>query len=219
MSVHGFTDAITATTGDTITIEAGTGETISGSGLAVHGGSGTGFEIMGTGDVVHAGLNDAITDSDASTKFKIGSNGGNLAISGFGADTTGIVDLLEGVGGYTCPLAGISVTLRGGAHWAGAAPPDGMAGRHPGSVHRPRPPARPPVHRPRPPVHRPGPGHNRSGPQWPPANRPAAAASGSNQTLGFPPGDVARDGWPNGRNGREAGRTNGGNGLDSERTS
>ena len=33
--------------------------------------------------------------------FKINSNVGKLSISGFGADPTGIIDLLNGVGGYT----------------------------------------------------------------------------------------------------------------------
>ena len=33
--------------------------------------------------------------------FKIGSNVGHLAISGFGTDPTGIFDLLNRVGGYT----------------------------------------------------------------------------------------------------------------------
>ena len=100
LTVSGFTDAIRGTTGDRITIKAGTGETLSGSGFTVHGGSGAGFTIVGTGDVVYAGLNDAITDGGSSTKFKIGSNVGHLSISGFGTDRTGIINLLNGVGGY-----------------------------------------------------------------------------------------------------------------------
>jgi len=63
-----------------------------------------GFTIVGTGDVVYAGLNDAITDGGSSTTIKIGSNVGNLSISGFGSDLTyGVIDLLNGVGGYTTP--------------------------------------------------------------------------------------------------------------------
>jgi len=100
LTVSGFTDAIRGTTGDRITIKAGTGETVSGSGFTVHGGSGAGFTIVGTGDVVYGGLNDAISDGGSSTNFKINSNVGNLAISGFGADPTGIINLLNGVGGY-----------------------------------------------------------------------------------------------------------------------
>jgi uncharacterized repeat protein (TIGR03803 family) len=101
LSVSGYTDSITATTGDGITISSGTGETITGSGFTVHAGKGTGFTLMGTADVVYAGLNDAITDSGSSTTFRINSNVGNLALSGFGADTSGIIDLLNGAGGYT----------------------------------------------------------------------------------------------------------------------
>jgi hypothetical protein len=101
LSVSGFTEAITATTGDKITIQSGTAETITGSGLTVNGGSSTGFTIVGTGDFVYTALNDAINDGGSSTNFKINSNVGNLAISGFGADPTGIIDLLSGAGGYT----------------------------------------------------------------------------------------------------------------------
>jgi hypothetical protein len=101
LTVSGSNDAISATTGDKVTISAGTGETITGSGFTVHGGSGTEFAILGTADVVYAGLNDAITDGGSSTKFKINSNVGNLAISGFGADPTGVIDLLNGAGWYT----------------------------------------------------------------------------------------------------------------------
>ena len=101
LTVTGSNDAITATKGDGITVNSGTGDTITGSGFTVYGGSGAGFTIVGTGDVVYAGLNDAITDSGSSTKFKINSNVGNLVISGFGTDPTGIIDLLNGAGGYT----------------------------------------------------------------------------------------------------------------------
>jgi uncharacterized repeat protein (TIGR03803 family) len=101
LTVSGSNDTISATTGDGITIKSGTGETVSGSGFTVHGGTGAGFTIVGTGDNVYAGLNDAITDGGSSTKFKIKPNVGNLAISGFGADPTGIINLLNGVGGYT----------------------------------------------------------------------------------------------------------------------
>jgi hypothetical protein len=86
LSVSGFTDAFTATIDDKIRVKAGIGETINGSGFAVHGGSETGFTIVGTGDVVYAAVNDAITDSGSSTKFKINSNVDNLAICGFGED-------------------------------------------------------------------------------------------------------------------------------------
>jgi hypothetical protein len=68
---------------------------------------------VGTGDVVYAGLNDAITDSGSSTTFKINSNVGNLAISGF--DTTGIIDLLNGAGGYTTASQAFAALTSDGA--------------------------------------------------------------------------------------------------------
>jgi hypothetical protein len=103
LRVTGSNDAVAGTKGDRIWINSGTGETITGvgAGVTVYGGSGTGFTIVGTGDVAYAGLNDAITDDGSSSLFKINSNVGNLAISGFGADPTGVIDLLNGAGGYT----------------------------------------------------------------------------------------------------------------------
>jgi hypothetical protein len=100
ISLSGSNDTIAAGSGDTITLKSGTGETISGSAFTVKGGSGTGFKIEGTGDVVYAGLNDAIAEGGSSTLFKIDSNVGSLSISGFGADSAGVIDLLKGVGGY-----------------------------------------------------------------------------------------------------------------------
>jgi RTX calcium-binding nonapeptide repeat (4 copies) len=99
LTVYGSNDRVAATTGDGIWVNSGTGDTITGSGFTVHGGARTGFTIKGTADVVYAGLNDAITDSGSHTLFKINSNVGKLSISHF--DPTGIIDLLNGVGGYT----------------------------------------------------------------------------------------------------------------------
>jgi hypothetical protein len=83
----------------------------------------------------------------------------------------------RGPGWYQCGFA-----WRRGFGWGG---PAGWHGwRHPGFVHRPRPPVhRPPVHRP--PVHRPPvnnrPGHNRPGHQRPPAHRPGGNRGGHRQ--------------------------------------
>jgi len=57
--------------------------------------------VNASGDSIHAGYNDKLFDNRSSTLVKIDSSIGTLAISGFGTDTTGIVDLLNGVGGYT----------------------------------------------------------------------------------------------------------------------
>ena len=64
---------------------------------------------------MYAGLNDALTDGGSSDTFKIGSNVGSLKISGFGSDTTGIVDLLNGVGGYTTAAAAFHALASDGA--------------------------------------------------------------------------------------------------------
>ena len=101
VNVSGSNGAITATTGDKITLSSGTGDTITGASSTVYGGAGTGFEIKGTADIVFAGLNDAITDGGTASLFKIKGNVGALSISGFGADPTGVIDLLGGDGGYT----------------------------------------------------------------------------------------------------------------------
>ena len=62
-----------------------------------------------------AGLNDALTDGGSSDTFKIGSNVGSLEISGFGSDPTGIVDLLNGVGGYATAAAAFHALTSDGA--------------------------------------------------------------------------------------------------------
>ena len=115
LTVSGSTDAITATTGDKISVARGTGDTITGSGFTATAAAATGFTIKGTGDIVYAGLNDALTDGGSSDTFKIGSNVGSLKISGFGSDTTGIVDLLNGVGGYTTAAAAFHALASDGA--------------------------------------------------------------------------------------------------------
>ena len=81
-------------------MNSGTGDTITGSGFTVHAKTAA-FKIVGTSDVVYAGLNDTLTDGGSSTLFNIKGNVGALSIAGFGADPTGVIDLLGGEGGYT----------------------------------------------------------------------------------------------------------------------
>jgi hypothetical protein len=100
LSVAGSNDAIAAKKGDTITMNSGTGDTITGSDFTVHAKTAA-FKIVGTSDVVYAGLNDTLTDGGSSTLFNIKGNVGALSIAGFGADATGVIDLLGGEGGYT----------------------------------------------------------------------------------------------------------------------
>jgi hypothetical protein len=57
--------------------------------------------LSGQQDVVAAGLNAHIADGGSGTIIRIAQAVGALQITGFGADATGIVSLLNGVGGYT----------------------------------------------------------------------------------------------------------------------
>jgi hypothetical protein len=93
LTLAGSNDAIAAKNGDTITMNSGTGDTITGSDFTVHAKTAT-FKIVGTSDVIYAGLNDTLTDGGSSTLFKIKGNVGVLSIAGFKADTTGVIDLL-----------------------------------------------------------------------------------------------------------------------------
>ena len=56
-----------------------------------------------------------MTDGGTSDTFKIVSNIGSLKISGFGSDATGVVDLLNGVGGYTTAGAAYAALTSDGA--------------------------------------------------------------------------------------------------------
>ena len=106
---------MTAGTGDTISLTAGTGDKLSGAGFIVHAGSGVGFSVKGSGDILYAGLNDAIDDGGSSTLFRIAANVGSLAISGFKADTTGVIDLMKGVGGYSTAAAAFAALKSDGS--------------------------------------------------------------------------------------------------------
>jgi hypothetical protein len=115
VSVSGSNGAITAVAGDAVTLKSGTGDTITGTHSTIHNGSRTGLTIKGTGDVVYAGLNDALTDGGSLTVFKINSNVGALKISSFGSDHSGIIDLLNGLGGYGTAAAAFAALKRDGA--------------------------------------------------------------------------------------------------------
>jgi hypothetical protein len=114
LGFDGSDDSFAATTGDGIWVNSGAGDTIAGAGFTIYAAAGTGFTVGGTGDVAYAGLDDAITDGGSSTVFVINSNVGALSISGLGTDTTGVIDLLGGVGGYsTAALAFAALTSDG----------------------------------------------------------------------------------------------------------
>jgi len=113
-TVAGSNEAIAATTGDGITVNSGTGDTITGSDFTVHAKTAA-FKIVGTADVVYAGLNDTLTDGGTSTVFKIKGNVGAISIAGFGADPTGVIDLLGGDVGYKTASAAFAALTGDGS--------------------------------------------------------------------------------------------------------
>ncbi|RBP16188.1 hypothetical protein DFR50_106150 [Roseiarcus fermentans] len=116
VTVGGSNGAISAATGDAVTVASGTGDTITGSGDTIHNGSGTGVTIKGTGDVVYAGLSDSLTDGGASTVFKINGNVGSLKIAGVANDLHGgVIDLLNGTGGYATGAAAFNALTSDGS--------------------------------------------------------------------------------------------------------
>ena len=67
--------------------------------------------LSGQQDVVMPGLDNAVADGGGQTLFRIGAAVDALKISDFGADAGGIIDLLNGVGGYaTAGAAAAAVT-------------------------------------------------------------------------------------------------------------
>ena len=115
VAIDGSTNTVAAAAGDQITLVSGTGDTFSGKGFVVQGLGNVVFTIKGTGDLVYAGLNDAITDSGASTLIRILGNVGSLKISSFGSDASGVIDLLNGVGGYGTAAAAFAALASDGS--------------------------------------------------------------------------------------------------------
>jgi hypothetical protein len=75
-------------------------------------GGGDSVDLLGSGDVVNlyntSGVSNMLTDNAQGTTVEIGSNVGSLQIANFGADSGGVIDLLNGVGGYSSAAAAVA---------------------------------------------------------------------------------------------------------------
>jgi hypothetical protein len=90
---------------------------LSGSNDQIAAGSNDKFAITaGLGNVVTAGLNDFLTDRSAGgTYIDVKANVGTLKIADLAADATGVIDLLNGVGGYKSPAQAFAALTSDGA--------------------------------------------------------------------------------------------------------
>ena len=87
--------------GDVAWIGDGCTTGIWGTGHTVTAGAGDGVWLSGSNHTLIAGFNDSVYDGGVGTLIKAGSNVGVLRIANFAMDATSILDLLNGVGGYT----------------------------------------------------------------------------------------------------------------------
>jgi hypothetical protein len=78
----------------------------------VHGGSGDTITFTGNGQLALSGMNETVllTGSNASIddlsqgmKLELGGSPGNVTLSDFAKDPTGVIDLKGGLGGFTTP--------------------------------------------------------------------------------------------------------------------
>lgn len=102
----------------------GAGDTIGSQGQSVystHGASdkvamGAGYQVWITGpsNVATVNANDVVADYGAGSQIDIGSNVGGFLLTNFASDPTGIVDLINGVGGYTNAAAALSAVVDDG---------------------------------------------------------------------------------------------------------
>ena len=98
VDVGGSSNSITAG-GNSIVGVAGNNNTISaGSGDTV-------WLNSGASNVVTAGVNNLINDFASASQINVSGNVGNLFVENFGADTSGVIELLSGAGGYASASA------------------------------------------------------------------------------------------------------------------
>jgi hypothetical protein len=101
---------------NSIWLTAGTGDLFSGSHFAVCAGASTSLTVSGgSGDTLLAANNDTLTDQATGTLFEVGTGVSTLKNQDFGADTTGVIDLLNGVGGYATSAAAYAALTSDGA--------------------------------------------------------------------------------------------------------
>lgn len=71
--------------------------------------------LWGSSNRVLLGQNDAITSGGLATLFEVAGNVGATTLANFGTDPTGVVDLLNGVGGYASAAAAFAALTSDGA--------------------------------------------------------------------------------------------------------
>ncbi|MGO9740455.1 MAG: putative Ig domain-containing protein [Roseiarcus sp.] len=85
---------------DVVTAGARSNLGVSGSGDTIILGSDDGLWLTGSNDIVIAGAEDGISDSGHDATIRVTGSVGLLYVSGFASDSNGVIDLLNGVGGY-----------------------------------------------------------------------------------------------------------------------
>jgi Ca2+-binding RTX toxin-like protein len=111
--LNGTSNAVSLGNGNDIVTVSGGGNTISlGSGIdTVQGGTGDTIQLAGAGNLTVSGKNEMVflgggnnivTDSGQGLKLNIGPTAGTDSLAHFASDlSTGVIDLLGGIGGYT----------------------------------------------------------------------------------------------------------------------
>jgi hypothetical protein len=71
--------------------------------------------LSGAKDAIYAGLTDSLVDAGSGTLVKIRAAVGTLAIADFAADATGVIELLNGVGGFASAAAAAAALTSDGS--------------------------------------------------------------------------------------------------------
>ena len=85
---------------DGVTAGAGSNLGVVGSDDTIAAGDGDGVWLGGSSDIVSVGVDDAIHDFGHGMTIKVAGSAGMLSVYGFSSDVSGVIDLLNGVGGY-----------------------------------------------------------------------------------------------------------------------
>jgi len=112
----GATNAISGSGGLAVKVDAGVGLSLTGSHDSISLGANASLHISsGSANVVTSASGDQLYDGGAATLFRVGGTAGALTIRNFGADPTGVIDLLSGEGGYATAAAAVGALVSDGA--------------------------------------------------------------------------------------------------------
>ncbi|MDE2364596.1 MAG: tail fiber protein [Hyphomicrobiales bacterium] len=98
--IHGSNDVVTSMGGSSFGVR--------GSSNTITAGSGDSIWIGGDHNVINASTGDTIYDLAAATDIKVSGAVGAMTVNNFGADPSGFVDLLNGVGGFANAAAAVA---------------------------------------------------------------------------------------------------------------